>query len=47
MDINIELNIQFANPISLDVTPDELALIETILPELLLRVLQASDSDHD
>lgn len=47
MDINIELNIQLANPISLNVTPDELALIETMLPDLLLRLLQASDLDRD
>lgn len=47
METQIDVELHFAEPLGLAITADELALIETVMPELLINILQSSETAQD
>lgn len=47
METQIDLELHFAEPLGLAISADELALIETVMPELLMSIMQSSENEQD
>lgn len=47
METQIDVELLFAEPLGLAIPADELALIETVMPELLMSILQSSKTEQD
>ncbi|WP_159105179.1 hypothetical protein [Methylobacillus glycogenes] len=47
METQTDFELRFAMPLDLAISPDELALIETVMPELLMSILQSSETEKD
>lgn len=47
MEQQIDFDLHFVEPLGLAISADELALIETVMPELLISMMQFSETEQD